>query len=507
MKIKKADVVKIIPVGLVILLSAFLRFYNLNQTFVFTIDEEYLTTFAQTVVDNFHVLWIGMSISNGFYLGPLLIYITAFFLSISESNPLFLASVTAFLGVLSTLLTFLVGWKMFGYRVGLLAGLLYATSPLIVFFDQRYWNDSPVIFLSLVMIFSLYQTLRSPKWWIVFAIAAGLMFHTHLSIFPYLFLAVFIFLKKFREVPKKIFAISLAVFLMLYSPLLVFDYFHNWDNLRLPLRLIQGEHAVSSEGNISDRFQVLFQTLGRLFYLSPYSLTVDENHWGCTGLSKNGVPVEIDKTSTHTVPPIWLSGIFLGVLIWFLSVKKTWKKPERKILAISIILLFASFLLFSTGALEYYLLGVFPLLLFLPAILISDLPGVLQKIGYVLVLTVAGLGIFTVINTNSSLGIGSQHEIVKGVMGVVGNDPFELKELGGCRGYAGWRYLFFAFGRAPARASIDSTYGWLYPKQISSGPVRYSVIVVESRALPNVNYPGAVEITKGGFKAFVLRNE
>lgn len=498
---------KIAAAALVILLAAFLRFYNLNELYLFTIDEEYLTTFAQTIVEDFHVLWIGMSISNGFYLGPLLIYITAFFLSISGNNPIFLAYVAAGLGVLSALLVFLIGRAMFGYKVGLISSLLYAAMPLIVFFDQRYWNDTPVIFLSLLMLFSIFKAQSRPFWWIVFAASIGFMFHSHLSIFPYLFIAAFFFFKQFRKIPKKIIALSFAVFLAFYSPLLVFDYFHNWDNLSLPLRLIRGQHTVSSEGSLSDRSQVLFQTFSRVFYLSPNALSVDENHWGCTSLSKNGVPTEVDKTSTHSVPPIWLSTVFGGVLIFYLINKKTWKKPERKILAVSALSLVAAFLLFSTGALEYYLLGLFPLLLFIPAILIFDLPRFFQKFGVIVVIILVGLGIFTVLNTNASLGIGPQREIVRDVMQIVGNNSFELKELGGCRGYAGWRYLFFAFGKAPDKASIDSTYGWLYPGKISTGPTTYSVIIVESRALPNVNYPGAVEIKKGGFKAFVLRNE
>lgn len=507
MKINKLIFTQILPIALVVGLSAFLRFHNLSQVFLFTIDEEYLATFAKTIVDHFHVLWIGMSISNGFYLGPFWIYVTAFFLFLSHNNPLILAYVAASLGVLSTLLVFVVGWKMFGYRVGFLASLIYAASPLIVFFDQRYWNDTPVIFLSLTMLLSLSQTFKSPKWWLVFAAAFGLMFHAHLSIFPYIFLAGYLLVKQLRVIPKKIIIFSLAIFLTLYSPLLVFDYFHNWDNLTLPFRLTSGQHINASQGNILDRGQVLFQTLGRIYYLKPYALTVDENQWGCTSLSKNGVSADVDKTSTRTVPPFWLSALSLIILAWFILNPATWKNTERKLLTLAILLIVVSYLFLSTGALEYYLLGIFPLVIFVPAILICDLPRLFKGVGYGVVVTLAGLGIFTVINTNPALGMGSQREIIGAVMQVVQNEPFRLQELGGCRGYAGWRYLFLAYGKAPSRSSIDPTLGWLYPKQISTVAVKYSVVVVEKRALPGVSYPGAMEISRGGFMAYVKRND
>lgn len=506
MKIKKLNYLQITLILLILGISIFLRFVHLSQSFVFTIDEEYLATFAQTIISHFHVLWIGMSISNGFYLGPLWIYLTAFLLFLSNNNPLILAYAAAGIGVLSTLLVFITGRTMFGFKIGFLASLIYATSPLVVFFDQRYWNDTPVIFLSLVMLLSLSQTFKSSKWWLVFAAAFGLMFHAHLSIFPYIFLAGFIFVKQFKVIPKRILVFSIAIFLIIYSPLLVFDYFHNWDNLTLPLRLVKGQQSNTSQGTILDRGQVLFQTLGRIYYLKPYALTVDENHWGCTSLSKNGVSSDVDKTSTHTIPPVWLSFLSLGVLVLFMFSKKTWRNQERRILALAIIFIVLSFLIFSTGALEYYLLGLFPLLIYLPAILIYDLSKFGQKVGLGVITIIVGLGIFTVLNTNSALGFGSQRQIVEEVVRVIGNNSFELKELGGCRGYAGWRYLFLALGKAPSRSSIDSTFGWLYPKQISSEAVKYSVIVVEERVLPSVSYPEALEISRGGFTAYVQRN-
>jgi hypothetical protein len=39
-------------------LAAFLRFHNLPHLFIFGTDEEYQTNLAQTIIKDFHIIWI-----------------------------------------------------------------------------------------------------------------------------------------------------------------------------------------------------------------------------------------------------------------------------------------------------------------------------------------------------------------------------------------------------------------------------------------------------------------
>ena len=170
----------------ILILAGFLRFYRLDDLFVFGGDEEYQSILAQTIVKNFHIIWVGVTAGHiGFYLGPLWTYFTAFWLFLSKGSPMILGSVSSGIGILTTALIIYTGKKLFSHTVGLLTGLLYATLPLIVFFDQKYWNPSLVPFLSVAMLLSLSQVKANHKWWLVFCFCFGLIFHTHLSLLPF----------------------------------------------------------------------------------------------------------------------------------------------------------------------------------------------------------------------------------------------------------------------------------------------------------------------------------
>ena len=128
---------------LILFIAAFLRFYNLSETFVFAGDEEHQAILAQSIVKDFHIIWVGVNAGHlGFYLGPYWAYFTSLWLALSNGDPLITGYIASSIGVLTTLLTILVGSILFSKRVGLLSGLLYATLPLMVFFDQKYWNPT-----------------------------------------------------------------------------------------------------------------------------------------------------------------------------------------------------------------------------------------------------------------------------------------------------------------------------------------------------------------------------
>lgn len=500
---------KNVLVTAVILLAAFLRFYTLPGNFAYTVDEEYLVNLAKTVTqgtDPFKL--IGVSVSVGIYLGALWTYLTALLLFISKNNLLVLGFTASFIGVLTTAAVFWVGRRMFGFTVGLLAGLLYASLPLIVFFDQKYWNDTPIPLLSLGFLISLFESRRDPRWWIVFALSLGVVFHTHLMLLPFLFLALPLFFAQFRMIPKKVLAASVFVLLFFISPLVVFDATHGWKSLTAPVKFLQSGTEGGSGLNIPQHGQMLFQTLGRVWYLNPGAASADEINWGCTSLSHPVVPAWVDNTSTRTVPPVWISVLSLVLLCWFLLRRQTWKDFAARMLAVSLILLLFAFLVFPGGALEYYLLGVFPLLVFLPAIFAARFKSGTRLVAVIVLIGLAILGSLTVLRADRSFGFTVRVELVREVMKTVDKDSFYLEELGGCQQYSGWRDFFISYGRKPARSSIDSTLGWLYPLEIDYAPVKYKVAIRENRIFPNPVVSNRINvITRGGFSADVAKND
>lgn len=490
---------------LILLLSAFLRFYNLPDVFVFAGDEEHQAILAQTIIKDFHIIWVGVNAAHlGFYLGPYWAYFTAFWLALSNGDPLITGYISSTIGVLTTLLIILTGSTLFNKRVGLLAGLLYTTLPLLVFFDQKYWNPTLIPFLSLSLLLSLSKLKKNPRWLIVFAASFGLIFHTHLSLFPLIFIAIFRLFKQKIRLPRKIIFLSLSIFLLMITPLIAFDYFHKGSNITTPLRFSEISKDPVNRINPAHHFQALFQTLGRIYYLKPFGNNSDEVITSCTSVSRVGTPSEVDETSTRFTPPFLLSLSGLFILLNFLINKSTWHKLNNMLLALFILSIITFFLFFPGGAYEYYLLGIFPLVLFLPAILIDYFP----KTKFLILASVfilSALGIFTVVSNNPEFGYGVKKSLIKQVANYI-DQPFELKQTGICHFYEGWRYLFVLNGKKPERSDSDKGLGWLYANEITQKPVKFTVFLSESRVPINFDVMDVKVITAGGFSAYIFKN-
>lgn len=442
---------RVIPL-LILLLAIGLRVYHLNQIYVFTADEEYQVNIAMTLVKNFHPIWIGVSASNtGFYLGPFWSYFTSFWLFLSHGDPLITAYVAAFLGTFTTLVVFYVGWKMFSLRVGMIASVLYACLPLIVFFDQKYWNPSTIPLLSVTMVYSLYKVKDNQRYWLLFALAYGLVFHAHLSLAPFIFLALYSIRKGIK---KSILIQAIILFLLVVSPLIVFDYFHKWSNITTPLRFNQ----IVSSRHISflEKGKALGETLMRLWYLPPYSINANEILTAC---------------SKYRSSPSILAVPFLIIILKFFCKKQTRFKENSRILILGISLISISYLLFPGGLDEYYLLGLFPLLIFIPGIIWN------KYLSPILIPAICILGIISILTAYNPYGLEIKKQIIYQVMSVVKMNPYDLAEEGQCHRFEGWRYLFATYARAPERSDIDSTFGWLYPEEIHDTPVEYSVAI------------------------------
>lgn len=495
-----------ITIFLILLLSAFLRFYNLPNSFVFAGDEEHQAILAQTIIKHFHIIWIGVNAAHlGFYLGPYWVYFTALWLYLSKGDPLITGYISATMGVVTTFLIFWVGAKLFNKKVGLLASLLYATLPLMVFLDQKYWNPTPVPLLSLLMLLSLSQVKKNPKWLILFSICFGMIFHIHLSLFPVLFVAIFYFLKQKIKLPKKIILLSVITFLLMIAPLIAFDYFHKGSNITTPLRIGEISSDYRNKINPKHHFQALFQTLGRVWYLKPFGNNSDEVITSCTSSSRIDSPRLTDKLSKRFTPPIWMSLFGFFILLSFLLNKQTWKKEFNTLLALFILSIIFFFLLFPGGAYEYYLLGIFPLLMFLPGILISYFNRLNFPIFFgSLILSI--LGVWTIITNNPEFGLSYKNSLIKQTIAVIDKEPFELKQTGLCHFYEGWRYLFILNGKIPQRSDSDQSLGWLYDQEITNLPVKYKVILSEKRAPINFDTRGAKIINSGGFTSYIFTN-
>lgn len=514
MKKDKTNRIRILLLAMVLLLACFLRVYKLADNFVFGVDEEYQAYLAQTIIKNFHIIWVGVSSTADFYLGPFWTYLTAGLLYLSKGGPLITGYFAAFLGVATTLAVFVVGNKLYGYKTGILATLLYSSLPLIVYFDQKYWNVSLVPMLSLILLLSIYSSRKNEKWWIVFALAYGLVFHTHLSLAPIGIVALIFIINRRKKIHLKTYLLSILVFTVVVSPLIAFDYFHKLSNLTFPLRLVSGSKKGSSQINLLYRTVVFSETLGRLAYLKPFRNSADETNWGCTSMSNakyfqdksNKYWQTIDRVTSRTNPSLLLSVLLLLVLVRFLTKRTFWLKDNTKLLSMAVITYLVCFLLFPGDAYEYYLIGLFPLLLFIPGILMDKASSSGKMIIAGTLVILSFLGVRTVVTSTNDYGLEVKRQLISEVIRVVGKEPFELKSEGMCHIAEGWRYLFSIYGQRPIRSSTDQIFGWLYPGEILKDKAKYLVVMSESRVALTFSTANSIVVKKGGFSAYIFRN-
>lgn len=505
----------------ILFLSAFLRFYRLPELFSFGFNEEYQATMAKSIIDNFHIVWVGVSAAHlDFYTGPLFTYFTTFWLALSKGNPLITGYIAALIGVATTYLTYKVGVLVFNKWVGFSASLLYATLPLLAFYDQKYWNPSPLMLFSLLVILAIIKSKQNQWWWVIFFICFGLFFNTQLAAIPIVFVGLFIFFKNIRIIPRKIIICSFLVFVLIYSPLLVFDYYHNFSNLKTPFRLKSIASQVDSSTGFSNHVLVIANSISRVWYLNFRPEVTDESLPTCDplpfGLGRYNEKYLNERTIPSNLFQILITGltvIYLGLLIFD-------KNKKAKLLGISIIALLVCFLFFPGGTFEYYLLPIFPLLLYMPGYLITKSFGFTRLLLILFILIIVSLGTLTVLSAKAEFGLEQKKKLIFQVNEKINGKSFELWERGGCHGFEGWRYLFYEFGEnKPIKSSIDRTLGWIYPEQIEDTRADYQVVIVEERFPMNIESLHPLEtlsqpldkkvrpikiIDQGGFRAYIF---
>lgn len=144
--------------GLIIALSAFLGFFRINELMPFIGDQGWFYLSARDMLVDGRVPIVGIASSHPWlHQGPLWTYLLAPFLWLFNFSPVSGAYLTIILGILSVIGIYVIGATLFSKRVGLIASLLYATSPLAIYYMRFPYHTSPIPLLAMVLVFSLYK--------------------------------------------------------------------------------------------------------------------------------------------------------------------------------------------------------------------------------------------------------------------------------------------------------------------------------------------------------------
>ena len=474
---------KNLMIGFVIFLIALsLRVYRLESRYQFGLDEEYQATLAMTIVDDFHPIWIGVSASDtGFYLGPYWTYLTALLLKISNGDVLITAYFAALVGSITAVVIFLVVRKYSNFRAGVISGVLYSVLPMLVFFDQKYWNPSLIPLMTILFLYLAVDVKNEIKLYLL-AILMAVIFHVHLSLLALFIPLGVVIIKNFNVIKKRVMINGGIIFLITNLPLIIFDYYKHGSNIKAIIGLSQ----YSGKMNFLGQLQNVLEAMSRLFYLKPGLEVSEEVLSNCATLLKSD------------------SGVFLGagvlglVIYWMF---RYYKESEfNKILGLSLISFLGLTLSFKGVFREYYLLGLFVVVIIALANIMARINKQLMIGGMIVIIF---LSLQTVVLAKDSFGLKNKKELVKKVLLVTGGKSYRVEEDGSCHKYAGFRYLFKEYGSyPPISSSIDGNLGWLYPNEISGTTPDYLVTIAATKELSKIgeNQGGVVF---GGFTALV----
>jgi 4-amino-4-deoxy-L-arabinose transferase-like glycosyltransferase len=226
----------------VILLALFLRVYRLNEFMTFLGDEGRDVRIVRDLVTKGNLVFIGPQTSIGnMYLGPLYYYMMAPAMLLSGLNPAAPAATVAILGTITVWLTWFVARKWFGKSAAFIAALLFAVSPVAIIYSRSSWNPNPMPFFALLCMWGIYEVWHSKKysWLPIVGVSFAFALQMHylgLILIPVLGLFwLFSLLQVKKDKSKKSIFIkqtllAVGLFLLLMSPLLLFDIKHQWMN-------------------------------------------------------------------------------------------------------------------------------------------------------------------------------------------------------------------------------------------------------------------------------------
>ncbi len=474
-----------------IFFAVFSRFWKLYAFFTFNFDEEYQAFLAWEQVKHLHRIWIGVSASTvNYYLGPGITYLNAILFKINK-DPVILGFFGSALGILTIITIYFVTKKFWSQKTALFAIAFYTGSLFINYFDRRFWNDSPIAIISVLMLYGLMKIKENTRWLIFCIFLMGVALHVHLSLLAFWPVIIIVIISNNKKVPLIVYLESLILFLFVTFPLLVFDFVHNFDNLLMPIRYAKIFFSSHHESNLVSGLMQFLNTLSRLWYLRSYTNVQDEIQLGVHGFI------------TPTILPLSLLSLF--IVCWIIY--KAINNIKYRIIALSMISFIVVYLFYPGGVVAYFLLGFIALFAIAVGVFFSQLPNLVSISLIIIFMTV---NLYSLVTTQQEqFGLLTRKKLIQKIMPAIGNKSFYLETRSTDKrqyhSMGGWRYLFKAYGKTPAQSHADDFFGWIYQNEISKEKPQLRVIVSEYPT--KVEQKTIAEYKEGVYYGYIVNNK
>ncbi len=278
----KSHKLEFLILTLTLLLGAFLRLYRIDEYMTFLGDEGRDAIIVRRFLTQGDLMFVGPGTSIGnMYLGPLYYYMMAPALLLANFSPVGPAVMVALLNTITIFLVWYVARKWFPSQgraqiniPALTGAFLYAISTTVVIFSRSSWNPNIMPFFALLSIYSIWKVYKERKytWLIVLGLSFAFVLQSHylgLLLMPPLFIFYILTMRDFvsfrnlnldfankpdlRKLLQQT-TVGLLLFLVLMSPLVAFDFRHDFRNFRGMMEFITGSkenYSPSLESTLS----------------------------------------------------------------------------------------------------------------------------------------------------------------------------------------------------------------------------------------------------------------
>jgi 4-amino-4-deoxy-L-arabinose transferase-like glycosyltransferase len=234
-------------IALLLGISTFTHLYRINHTFIFHNDEARDVLIVKKMIDTKTPVLLGPQTSVGnMYLGPLYYYLMLPALLIAGMDPVGPAIMVAIFGIATSILLLYIGTKRHSFTAGMIAGLFYSLTPVMLHYSRSSWNPNIVPFF---VAFLLVAWMEKSKWgWLILGISAGAIFQLH---YVGLVIVALVGLAKLKTRPKwSDLIIAIFGFVVVSSPFWLFELRHNFVNSQAFITFLR-EGSQTSDVNSS----------------------------------------------------------------------------------------------------------------------------------------------------------------------------------------------------------------------------------------------------------------
>lgn len=253
-------------------LAFFLRFYRLRDYMLFLGDQgRDVLVVKKMLVDGKFTLLGPVASVGGFYLGPIYYYFIAPFLLISGFDPIGPAFFPAILGSLTPLILFFYLKSRFSIKTALIAGFLYAVSPVLVKYNRFSWNPNVVPFFSLLFFIAWEKYISSQKKLFAFltGVIIGILFQLHYLAFIFAPVIGLMAIIKYKTNWRKIIQVFVTcVFGLIigWLPFIVYEVRHNMQNFSGLVEFISRQDGTNVGFDATRYFKTVFANSNLILY-------------------------------------------------------------------------------------------------------------------------------------------------------------------------------------------------------------------------------------------------